>query len=181
MKKVIKVILLSFVIIAMTLAICGIVAISFPVLAGLRESQQIQIEIHQEEVAKIEFYQKVEQICLEYASGKNEALNENFNHFLKEHSISEECILDYTNRLQTYNEDRDDEFRNAEKQLENSLNNQQISKKTFEQQKENLLKEYENSLNTIEDYLTSKQKENFENSNELIEELYKLIEQSSNN
>lgn len=176
-----KVILLFFVALVMTLAIAVIAIKVFPVFAELNELQQVRVEIQQEEAQKIDFYQKVEELCLEYVSGKNETLNEKFNLFLEKNSISKERILDYTGRLKTYNEDRNEEFRKAEKELENSLNNQQISEKTFKQEKENLLKEYENSLNTIEDYLNTKQKEAFENSKDLIEDLYKLIEQSSNN
>ena len=176
-----KILLLSFLAIVITVAIAIIAVKVSPVFVKLNENHQIRVEIQHEEVAKTEFYQKVQQICLEYTSGKNEALNEKFNLFLRENSISEERILDYTNRLKIYNEDRGEEFLKAKKELEDNLNNQQISEKTFKQKKENLLNEYENSLNTIEDYLNSKQKEAFENSKEFIEELFELIELASNN
>lgn len=176
-----KILLLSFLAIVITVAIAIIAVKVSPLFLELNETHQIRIEIQQEEVAKMEFYQKVQQICLEYTSGKNETLNEKFNLFLSENSISEERILDYVRRLQTYNEDRNEEFRKSEKELENALNNNQISEKTFKEKKENLLNEYENSLNTIEDYLNSKQKEAFESSKEFIEELFELIELASNN
>ena len=166
MKKLVT-LLLSITMIAVIVVSAAILV---PLFMELRESHKVQIYIQEEEAEKVDFYEKVEQICLKYASGENEVLNEKFNLFLAENSISPESILNYVERLQTYNSDRRTELIKSEEDLKNSLPQEE-----FEAKREILLKEYINSLNTIEDYLSSTQKETFENSKEIIEELFLMI------
>lgn len=168
MKKV----LLAFVAIGIILAIAISVVKVVPVFKELNKTQQIRIEIQREEVEKIKFYTKVEQICIKYALGDNKYFNEKFDTFLAENDIKEDTIVDFCRRLQTYNNIKWQEFFQEEEQLKDSL-----ERKDFKEKRKKLLKDYLNSFNTIESYLSSNQKNAFEKNKERIEELFLLVEE----
>lgn len=166
--------IMGYIVIILTISVVFFTGLS-RIIGRLYENQLVSDSMKEEAILKKQFYNNIEELCLEYALGENQILIQKFDDFLNTNHINKEHLLDYIRRLEIYNSLKYEDYLAQQKSLEDSFNRGEISKKTFKSNQEILLKKYENSLNSLIDYFSSNEKMIFENAKEEIEELFKLI------
>lgn len=140
------------------------------------EEQRLEEEQEKEEAEiqakRDKLYGKFEEIYLEYSLGENETLTQEFEKFLEEKFSNKTRILEYFERRDKYNSLKLSEYETKLENLEEEKS--QISNEEYEKLREELEIKYEKDKNKIQDYLTQKEKEILENSEEEIENLYNI-------
>jgi len=141
----------------------------------ITEAERLEEQKKQEIAQMEELYNKIDAIGLEYYSGKNSILNEEFETFLEEKSISKETILDFLQKQEIFNESRYEEYIVEKDLLEEKLKNEQISAEKYEIMKQQLEKRYSKSKNKLGQYFRKKERIIFESSKDEINKLYNLL------
>jgi len=142
----------------------------------IQEQMRVEEQIKQEEGKLKNLYEKINEIGIEYYSGKNEAFIKEFEVFLEKNFISKERILNCMERLKKYNDMKYEQYLKEREQLKDELNTNLISSEEFEEKSKRLEEKYEASKNRLGDYFTNEERKIFENSKDEIERLYNLIQ-----
>ena len=144
-------------------------------IEGILEAERLEQQEEEKNAQLEELYNKIDAIGLEYYSGQNSDLNEEFESFLEQNGISKETIIGYLKRQEIFNNLKQDEYLKQKEILEEKLKKQQISEEEFEKMDQQLEIKYSKSKNKLGEYFRTKEKTIFESSQEEVEKLYNLL------